>query len=68
VIFRLGFDHREDAAAFRVWCSESGLAAIDTADRPGCPYPSNRILEVVVTGDADAFFDLWRPLIMSVGK
>lgn len=69
MIFRLGFDHIEDADAFHIWCEDNGLCRpIDTADRAGCPYPPNRILEARVDDDPDGFLNIWWPFVMSFGQ
>lgn len=69
MIFRVGFDHRDDALAFRVWCAEAGLPEpVDTCDRADCPYPPERILEVRMDAGEDDFLTIWWQFVLSFGK
>lgn len=68
MIFRLSFDDREEAAAFRLYCEEEGMSPpVDTSDRHDCPYPKGRIFEAKAVDVAADFVDVWGSWIVSIG-
>lgn len=66
--FVLIFDRDDDGKDFAGWAQEAHLTAIDMRDRDGCPFPANRLYEVLVDEEKGSqFTDDWKPFIASMG-